>query len=550
MDADAYRLLKNGTRDIKKNNNNNRQQRKKPTTLTARATARYAHDDDSSIFATERETHTVDDLESTVDFGLGRKTKSHKEKGGDCIIISPEAATKSLQEQELLFGTCSQLEREDSPTALREIQKAIGDSESYAYTDHQSDNPSRNAQLNQSYSSVSRFTGGRDLWRVAARDFDGSTAQIEVVDLAEHDDISEELSAPDRHHRTTPPEHSGSGIETNDLLEETQAPERAVGEESQDSQKDTVEPDTINRENPSQNSKPNGISSMPQYEGFTDFELAKEIKDYGFKTVKGRKKKIELLQKCWESRCEKQAEPADTMPKRKRGRPNVRSETSSTGQKEKGQKKTSDNATAQANEQHGPVPIPSQPEMTSKNTRTNPTKTSEARRRGIGKSSSYKAIEEIEDSEDEGLLSPFHLRGHYNIGPERNSPLPILEIPSSSPSHSRSQQTKSRAYSPFSAASPSRSSAGRGSKVPDLDAQITTAVHAQPRFPFLASKRPTWHEKMLMYDPIVLEDFTSWLNMEGLGRIAEDREVNALFVRGWCEKRGVCSCWRKGSVDK
>lgn len=59
-------------------------------------------------------------------------------------------------------------------------------------------------------------------------------------------------------------------------------------------------------------------------------------------------------------------------------------------------------------------------------------------------------------------------------------------------------------------------------------------------------KDPTWHEKMLMYDPIVLEDLATWLNTKGLALVDEDEEVSALQVRDWCESNGVCCLWRGG----
>lgn len=44
--------------------------------------------------------------------------------------------------------------------------------------------------------------------------------------------------------------------------------------------------------------------------------------------------------------------------------------------------------------------------------------------------------------------------------------------------------------------------------------RITAAVKSQPRS--TNHKSPSWHEKILLYDPIVLEDFTAWLNTQGL----------------------------------
>lgn len=118
--------------------------------------------------------------------------------------------------------------------------------------------------------------------------------------------------------------------------------------------------------------------------------------------------------------------------------------------------------------------------------------------------------------------------------------------------------------------------------------RITAVVRAQPRS--TNSKFPSWHEKMLLYDPIVLEDFTAWLNRQGVrvlrpakpkktrgkGRVGEvgrpgdgrrlgdedearmerdDAEVEAervhvplevWMVQKWCESMSVCCLRREG----
>ncbi len=51
-----------------------------------------------------------------------------------------------------------------------------------------------------------------------------------------------------------------------------------------------------------------------------------------------------------------------------------------------------------------------------------------------------------------------------------------------------------------------------------------------------------------MYDPIVLEDLTAWLNggaLRGAGRL-EDGGVKAQLVQKWCEEHSVCCLWRDG----
>ena len=81
-------------------------------------------------------------------------------------------------------------------------------------------------------------------------------------------------------------------------------------------------------------------------------------------------------------------------------------------------------------------------------------------------------------------------------------------------------------------------------------AAITTTVKSQPidKDP----ERLTWHEKMLLYDPIVLEDLTAWLNQEQAMTAAkaelgdDDQGLEAWMVQLWCEDKSVCCLWREG----
>lgn len=59
-------------------------------------------------------------------------------------------------------------------------------------------------------------------------------------------------------------------------------------------------------------------------------------------------------------------------------------------------------------------------------------------------------------------------------------------------------------------------------------------------------EQPTFYEKIQIYDPIVLEEFTAWLNTEGFNAIGEDREINANEVRDWCHENGICCLWNGG----
>jgi hypothetical protein len=75
---------------------------------------------------------------------------------------------------------------------------------------------------------------------------------------------------------------------------------------------------------------------------------------------------------------------------------------------------------------------------------------------------------------------------------------------------------------------------------PDLDGQITLAITTAKAPPGTNHQlHPTWYEKILMYDPLVLEDLAAWLNTEGLPRIFDNRKVTALQVRDWCERHSI-----------
>ena len=99
---------------------------------------------------------------------------------------------------------------------------------------------------------------------------------------------------------------------------------------------------------------------------------------------------------------------------------------------------------------------------------------------------------------------------------------------------------------PIITADPSPSSPSQ----PALSKQITLAITTfQPPTSTLhhnSQQNPTFHQKILMYDPIILEDLAAWLNTEGFGCIGEDREVGPMEVREWCEERGICCLWRGG----
>lgn len=75
-----------------------------------------------------------------------------------------------------------------------------------------------------------------------------------------------------------------------------------------------------------------------------------------------------------------------------------------------------------------------------------------------------------------------------------------------------------------------------------LFSHITKAVTSAPRT--TDPENPSWHEKMLMYDPVILEDLTAWLNSGQLTSVGYDGEVAPADVKKWCESKSVCCLWR------
>ncbi|KAJ1705441.1 structure-specific endonuclease subunit slx4 [Aspergillus flavus] len=513
-----------------------KKQTKKFTTLTARVTASYLNNSHEGSDSSSKETTTSRENAATSRTrGSKRKGKAtSKPKEPEFIVLSPEAAAKSLENQELIFGTCSQLEREDSPTSLKELQAAISESERYAVAE-----PSPLSST-LCATPTSRFTTARGLWSVAARDLEGSLIrQTEVVDLVDTpepakmttstNDSRNEKALEDA--ATVPPK------EPFDLPQSEPPKLKAIPaakkEPSPAPGLPTIKASDNLKGTTSQHSKPQ--PKMPNYNGFTDAELSRQVASYGFKPVKNRKAMIDLLQKCWVSKhgkgttFETQAGSQNTSTE---PTPVLTSSEPNTSQKQPRKTATSRKTAAKSKTNPDSNPPPKI------NSRKTPSSSDATKAPSIQSKptqpppiQSLSNVEEIEDSEEETLPSPFRIQNRYTPQPpETRQALPVSKT-LYSPSRPKPRTTKST----------TNNSATLNQKQPDLADQIFKAMHAQPAG---TPSRPSWHEKILMYDPIILEDFATWLNTEGLGLVGEDREVSAAFLRKWCESRGICCCYR------
>lgn len=531
----------------KENQHKPKKQTKKFTTLTARVTARYApgYTEDSG----NGSLHTTDAQGRTDDENAGRRRKSRtktKPQESEFIILSPEAAVKSLEDQDLMFGTCSQLEREDSPTTLRDMQTAINESESYM-----APMPKPSTSRTSSGSTISRFTGPRNLWSEASRDLHGALAQAEVLDLVEDCDLSKISPRVDRERYDALQQKTPKVVDQ--PVNTTHEKEASILNGNSDVLENSsqVAGANANQQSATASVAVESCPQMPQYNAFTEAELSKQVASYGFKAVRGRQNMIDLLQKCWESRPSYGNRQQDVSALTKPPETSKDSKDTDTSNKTSGSKSklkarstanpaTADDASTKpsARRRQGSSRPPSNPSQKLRESSVSPQQKPPSQQKP-----SYADVEEIQDSEDEAIPSPNQLLSRYFTHPKPSSqPLAV----SPTPSPTRRAPSKPNLQ-------PKATTAILGTPKendePDLATQITKAVRAQPNMSSSVNSRksPSWHEKILMYDPIVLEDFTTWLNTEGLGFVSEDREVGAALVREWCESKGICCCYRNKS---
>ncbi|RAL60418.1 hypothetical protein DID88_000193 [Monilinia fructigena] len=105
--------------------------------------------------------------------------KSKKGSADEPILLSPESALKQVGNQDFVFGTSSQLAREDSPSLLRDLHDAMQASNQLDdYDDPFVSPPTKIADRAKDV-----IAAKRNLWSVAARDDHGDLMDIETIDL-------------------------------------------------------------------------------------------------------------------------------------------------------------------------------------------------------------------------------------------------------------------------------------------------------------------------------------------------------------------------------
>lgn len=519
--------------------------KKKPQTITEKATAPFLSEESAApsllqYFGT-LVTEPIEDHQNETQFStvskarpvlqkpkskaIGKTTRSKLKKKVENppILLSPMTAMKSTTDQELIFGTSSQLVRDESPTFIKDLQQALKASE---LMDEQSGRistkeASASCRLgSHGVAAVSPYKSSRNLWSVAARDSDGSLLNTEVIDLVDTPKTSKPVSVSKP--VISQSDHQSLGSDTMEkglkIVEELPVPRlerntaaqklvmdqnditelpipRSLAEASLRDRRKSRSPVKIGKPRKESNvSAPEaGPGQIPNYQGFTTNDLSKEIAKYGFKAIKKRTDMIALLERCWESqsRIAVQARPQSTNQDGPDPKANAEI-PEQVSPKKKGRPRKASTAAPAAEKATDDLP--------SKKPRGRP----------------RKEAKKPSSTEKGGPISPPPPAATSIPPPVHASNLPILPSASSLPTRPVSSPTS-------------------------LIASITQAITTFP--PTHSGTAPTFHEKILLYEPIVVEELTAWLNTEGLGRVGVDEEVSGTLVKEWCEQRSVCCFW-------
>ncbi|KAL9617343.1 MAG: hypothetical protein Q9160_007873 [Pyrenula sp. 1 TL-2023] len=581
---------------------------KKLTTITARATAdsiqieepgglmQYFSKGEESVEISKKPKRTTKKTSKTVTAG--------KKKLPPRAPASPNSAIQTFQEQDLIFGSASQLERDESPTLTRDTLKAIKESEEASLNARSpvpvSTGDAALTPFNNSTRRLATIRKSRNLWAAAGRDEDGSLLSLETLELLDTPAVRQALADPPV---PLPPElgkkplldgeeprnstRTRGGWLDLDADFDVRTPIakrlnpaqqiRAVHTQVQNCAASKSE-DAVNEPNkfnPAPKIAENAVRSFdpcdrPSFTGFTNEQLSAKLASYGFKPIKKREKMIQTLERCWEDQQKLNVEPEEPEPPTapthaaaldaihglaerpapripKKGRPKkINDEKLKKAPAEKKprakRKKKAETSTEKTPKRKRKAPSVAKEEMTPE--REPDTKYSFP---------SAKPLEDIDDSSIEIPLA--------DINHSQSAPLPTkesLKPQSLDPQIPESPQPPSLEVLPISSTttSPPLSPSPSSPLSPIADSITRAILHRPPSTttsnqlastqPHNSVTSPTWHEKILMYDPIELEELTIWLNTEGLGAVGEDREVGPLEVREWCERRGVCCFWGWG----
>lgn len=486
-------------------------------------------------------------------------------------LLSPAAAMLRLNQQDVLFGTSSQLALEESPAMIRQIQVALKESERDA------DNANSYSLLAQpSWPRLGKVQGKKGLWAASARDDDGGMLEhMQDMYIPEPDRTQDIPLLMDGTH-DTPDDVRNESIEPSSFIDIDDIP------------RDPPPAITVSSDLPTPPRTSSRVSETPKLS-----EDNYQMKDREFEDIDTFEQGLPPSNQNAESQHQFfDIDEFDSPPSAQvqhssvtKLRPPVSASVTKDGSpKKRGRQPKQHSVVPKVSESKTSISKPSSSKSRVK------TKENAALSTPPGGSLRFIDIEEILDSEDDALeafsLTPPRIRKHADSGP-----LPLVSLsPTTSPKKTRiGPPTKTREVLQSDAQLMrvhciSTELLEWVNIKPDVFAQITTHIRSLP--PTRDPANPTWHEKILMYDPLVLEDFTSYLNTstsicvfkkatqkqvkawnkqrkadgepelavdrgedgkgDGEEVLAVEKELETYMVQAWCESLSVCCVWGEG----
>lgn len=516
------------------------------------------------------------------------------------VLLSPQAAMRQSAAQDFVFGTASQIACEQSPTFLKDLHAAMKASTILEEDD------TLDSLLAEEHSSKSK-SPTEGLWSISARGEEGELVDVQIVDMVNspalpQDDAILDPWAQLPPEAADPPETetadssvieiSSRPVATQNDTKPSQAPiskshffmtqkltisaaaalSPKIPDDSfplvTDLLEDEMPPPSNQqqtreeiRDSPSKAAASPAQKPRPKYETFTDAKLAKEVSKFGFKAVKSRAGMMALLDQCWESQSGTATSVLASPPKRKQTEPvELASTPSPVAEKPRGRRKKVDNedpfdaeASKEARKRQGSEVADDEPAIAKKK---------------VGRPRKHAATEDAAPAPKKKLGRP---RKDAAADASSMPPPPKPEAGPSTPKRKKaapkpigdsddvidldseieaSQPSPEQLFSPDGASADVTISEDTEISLnlsptalqSTVFGYITKAVTSAPRT--TDPENPSWHEKMLMYDPIIVEDLAAWLNSGQLTRLGCDEEVSALDVKKWCEMRSICCLWK------
>lgn len=578
---------------------------KKGLTITGLATSHYLGDDkkEEGTLMTQWMASTQARMEADArsdTFEIKVKKKAPAKKKAKSRLKSPETALKTLESQEVVFATLSQCARDESPTLIRDTAEAMKQSMEQLLS-----SPVRTQQTaiysiesaTPQKAGISRFRSRKSLWTAADRDendallhmddpfetphvrdaFAGKDALFEnaasipnvdgpgdSLDLLatlqpeEADNLHAEQTTFDIDDVTTPPvvaSISISAAQSRSYSTSARSPSPTKRTKEPEQPSDTPHDLPKTSASPTKKKPP----AKPNYASWSDEQLKEKVKAYGFKRIRARKTMIDKLDEVW-------AEQNGVDPAK------VKAATKAASQTKKVLQGGDILGTVHALAARA-TPKAKKPRATkSKEATEDKPKRKKKAKAGETQEDENTPAEETVDISDLDGPTPFDRLAQINaVHPDALQPFEPSTAPVKGTGVKASTKKKQRPLTPpptippkpTQDSSPAFASPRRRKKdvvaatpscseIADDEVPLKSLIRKALEHPPADNvsrnhqTNPTWHEKILMYDPIVFEDFTAWLNTEGFNAIGEDREIDIMEVKDWCHENGICCLWRGG----